>query len=101
MSAARLPDSAIHYDVAAARVKSVDQVRHEQAVKLNEFRNSFCDGFDVRDLRYYAKETGKSLSWIIAHARFQEEGGIWGEFLENAILNRDSDTLETIFLELT
>ncbi|HRH68814.1 MAG TPA: hypothetical protein PLB89_04835 [Flavobacteriales bacterium] len=90
----------IHFTVAQAQVKSTTQRRHQQAVMLNEFRNSFCDGFDVRDFRYYAEETGKELWWLLRHARWAEEGGLYGEFFENAVANRDHDTLETIFLEI-
>ena len=57
--------------------------------KLNEFLNSKCDMFSSGDFLYYSRVTGKSVSWILAHAKFEDPLGIHGVYLRNAIIDGD------------
>ncbi len=92
--------SVIRFEDARQQIRTEAERRHQQAVMLNEFRNSYCDLFDIRDFRYYARETGKDVQWLLSHAKWDESGGMYGTFFDNAIANGDSDTLESVFLDL-
>ena len=44
----------------------------EQEEKLQEYLDSNHDMFDMRDFRYYADVTGKSIDWILENSNKED-----------------------------
>lgn len=51
-------------------LKAVEQKRLEY---LTEFKESYCDLFDMADFEHYAEMTGLPLSEILSLARYHED----------------------------
>jgi hypothetical protein len=90
--------TAIHYNVAQHQVGQNQRVqRHQKAVALNQFRNSYCDQMDSADLYHYAWATGHSVEWLLERAKWNDPRGVNGTFFERAVEDKDVELLERVF----
>lgn len=83
----------------AAVLKYVDAsklITKKQQEKIDEFLDSKCDMFSSADFQYYAEVTGKGIDWIRENAKYYSDSGIYGNCLENALIDGDFELAEML-----
>ena len=74
--------------------QNVVQDKRKQQEAINEFLESTCDMFSGSDWFYYVEETGKSLEWLRANAKYSDPQEEQGTMLNNAIMDGDYELME-------
>ena len=77
-------------------IKASELLTEKQQEKIEEFLTSKCDMFSSADFQYYAEVTGKGIEWVRENAQYYSTSGIYGDCLENAILDGDFELAEML-----
>lgn len=85
----------IKKEIPVYQLKTAEE--HQREVeKQEEFLTSFCDMFSGADFNYYAEVTGKGIAWVMQNAKYRSDVGIYGECLNNALIDQDIELAEIL-----